>query len=293
MSVIGIIGLGLIGGSIGLILRKKYKVIGTDLNDNNSSYAKKIGIVDEITSYQYLIKKSSIIILCTPVDNIIHILPDILNRIDVNKNTVVLDTGSTKYTICNSVYNHPNRNRFVATHPIAGTEFSGAKSADCTLFDKKNCIICDYELSDHSAIVIVKKIFSTIMNMHITYMSSKEHDFYISYTSHLPHVISFSLSRMILNKFDKKNDIKIIFKKMIGSSLISNVRLANSNPNTWNPIFLSNKNNIINSINLYISCIKLFRNYLSRNKFSNLYEYINESNNIKKYINMNKKDKDE
>ncbi|WP_185865249.1 prephenate dehydrogenase/arogenate dehydrogenase family protein [Blattabacterium cuenoti] len=280
MKIIGIIGLGLIGGSIGLILRKlNFKVVGTDSNHNNSLEALQLGIVDEIITFQDLIKKSSVIILSIPVNNIIKILPIILNNI--NKNQVLIDTGSTKYDICNSVYSHPNRSRFVATHPIAGIENSGPTSAKEELFYHKNCIICDYQLSDSDALFITKKIFSIIMKMNISYINAEDHDMYISYISHLPHVISFCLAKTILENFFSKEKI---LKKMIGSSFYSIVRLAKSNPETWISIFSSNRINLINTIDLYMKQLKFLKKSLNKNDILSIKKLLKESNKIKNLL---------
>ncbi|AWU43754.1 prephenate dehydrogenase [Blattabacterium sp. (Cryptocercus kyebangensis)] len=275
---IGIIGLGLIGGSISLGLRKSNfgdKFIGIDSNKENAIHAVRLGIVDEIIPFQDLILQSSVIILSIPVDGIEKILPIILNKI--SSDTVILDTGSTKYEICNSVYSHPKRSRFVATHPIAGVENSGPTYAHSDLFHKKNCILCDSELSDPDAIFMAEKIYS-IMDMRMIYITSKEHDFYISYVSHLPHVVSFSLASTVLEKF--KNE-KEIFNNMMGSGLDSTTRLAKSKPETWLPIFISNRNNLIQAMDVYIDHLKIFRKYLRKKEFHQIDRYIKKANDIK------------
>lgn len=276
---IGIIGLGLIGGSMSLGLRKYNfgdKYLGTDSNQENALNAVKLGIVDEIIPLQDLLLQSSVIILSIPVDGIEKILPIILNKI--RNDTVILDTGSTKYDICNRVFSHPKRSRFVATHPIAGIENSGPLSAHSDLFYKKNCIFCDSELSAPDAISMAERIYST-MKMRRIYLTSKEHDFYISYGSHLPHVISFSLANTVLKKFEKKEDI---FNNMMGSGLSSTTRLARSNSETWLPIFISNRKNLIQAIDAYMNHLKIFRNYLRNKEFHKIDQYIKKANDIKK-----------
>ncbi|WP_185861536.1 prephenate dehydrogenase [Blattabacterium cuenoti] len=280
---IGIIGLGLIGGSIGLRLRKSNfgdKFIGTDSNQENASYAVRLGIVDEIIPLQDLVMQSSVIVLSIPVDGIKKILPIILNQI--NTNTVILDTGSTKYDICNQIHSHPKRNRFVATHPIAGIENSGPVSAYSNLFHKKKCIICDSELSAPDAMDVVTKIYS-ILKMRIIYMTSKEHDLDIAYISHLPHVISFTLASTVLKKFKNKEKI---FNNMMGSGLNSTTRLAKSQPETWLPIFISNKKNLIQAIDFYIDDLNKFRNHLINKEFHDINQYMKKANDIKnkKYV---------
>ncbi|AER40398.1 MAG: prephenate dehydrogenase [Flavobacteriales bacterium] len=280
---IGIIGLGLIGGSISLGLRKSNfgdKFIGTDYNKENALHAVKLGIVDEIIPLQDLILQSSVIILSIPVDGIEKILPSILHKI--RSDTVILDTGSTKYEICNSVYSHPKRSRFVATHPIAGIEKSGPIFANSDLFYKKNCIFCDSELSDPDAISIAEKIYS-VMDMRMIYLTSQEHDFYISYISHLPHVVSFSLASTVLKRFKEEE----IFNSMKGSGLDSTTRLAKSKPETWLPIFISNRNNLIQAVDIYIDHLKRFRKYLKNKEFHKIDRYIKKANDIKEKICIN------
>ncbi|BBA17233.1 prephenate dehydrogenase [Blattabacterium cuenoti] len=283
MNIIGIIGLGLIGGSIGLGLKKSNfgdRFIGTDSNQENALHAVKLGIVDEIIPLQDLILQSSVIVLSIPVDGIEKILPSILNKISTD--TVILDTGSTKYPICNRISSHPKRNRFVATHPIAGIENSGPISADSDLFYQKKCIICDSEFSAPDAISVVNKIYS-MMKMRMIYMTSQEHDLYIAYISHLPHVVSFALANTVLKKFKNK---KKFFHNMMGSGLDSTTRLAKSKPETWLPIFISNKENLIQSIDFYIDCLNKFRNHLIDQKLYKIDQYMKKANDIKdkKYV---------
>jgi Prephenate dehydrogenase len=276
---IGIIGLGLIGGSIGLGLRKSNfgnKFIGADSNQENALHAVKLGIVDEIIPLQDLIMQSSVIILSIPVDGIEEMLPSILNKIRTD--TVILDTGSTKYDICNRVSSHPKRNRFVATHPIAGIENSGPVSADFELFYHKKCIICDDELSAPDAMDVATKIYS-IMKMRMIYMTSKEHDLYIAYISHLPHIVSFALASTVLKKF--KNEEKI-FNNIMGSGLDSTTRLAKSKPETWLPIFLSNRENLIRAMDFYIDYLNQFRHHLVDKEFHKMDQYMKKANDIKK-----------
>ncbi|WP_185867402.1 prephenate dehydrogenase [Blattabacterium cuenoti] len=275
---IGIIGLGLIGGSISLGLRKSNfgdKFIGTDSNQENALHAVKLGIVDEIIPLQDLIMQSSVIVLSIPVDGIDKILQNILDKI--SNNTVILDTGSTKYDICNRILSHPKRSRFVATHPIAGIENSGPISAHSDLFYQKKCIICDSELSAPDAMSVVTKIYS-IMKMRMIYMTSKEHDLYIAYISHLPHVVSFALASTVLTKF--KNEEKI-FNNMMGSGLDSTTRLAKSKPETWLPIFIANRKNMIQAINSYIDHLNKFRNHLINKEFIKIDRYMKKANDIK------------
>ncbi|WP_185882633.1 prephenate dehydrogenase [Blattabacterium cuenoti] len=282
--IIGIIGLGLIGGSISLKLKNSNfgtRFIGTDQNEKNALNAIKLGIIDEVLPIDELIMQSSVIILSIPVDGIEKLLPNILTNI--KNNTVILDTGSTKFNICNSVSFHPKRSRFVATHPIAGIETSGPRSANPSLFHKKNCVLCDSEHSDPDAISITEKIYS-IMKMRIIYLTSKEHDFYISYGSHLPHVVSFSLANSILDKKDNKEMFD-----MMGSGWESTTRLAKSRSETWVPIFLSNRENLIKSIEVYMTYLKKFQILLKKNKLNCIDQYIKTANDmIKKskiYIN--------
>ncbi len=275
-----IIGLGLMGGSIALGLRRSSfgsKFIGIDQSSINAQDALDLKIVDSITTIDK-IPEVDIIILATPIDTIKSMLPKILDQI-TNK-TYVIDLGSTKRRCCKAVINHPKRKQYIATHPMAGTENSGPKAAFAELFLNKVAVICDQELSDPKGVELIKKLYASLW-MRTIEMSSEEHDRHIAYVSHLSHVTSFALGNTVLNI--EKNE-KNIFD-MASTGFASTVRLAKSSPEMWAPIFEHNKDNLLFALDAYIKNLEYIKNMLSQNQFDKIKNYMSETNDIRRILN--------
>jgi len=273
--LVTVIGLGLIGGSLALELKKRlgYTVNGVDVNNENAKKALELGVVDDIIDISE-IKASDIVILAVPV----NFLPDLTNKVLdlVKKEAIVFDMGSTKQKLCETVENHEKRSNFVAVHPIAGTEHSGPEAAVYNLFDHKVAIICEKELSSNYAIAKVLSIFKALQ-MRTIFMNGVEHDKHIAYVSHLSHISSFMLGKTVLEK--EKNE-KNIFD-MAGSGFESTVRLAKSSPNMWSPIFIENKENVLSSLNEYIDNLIMFKNLIIEENSLGLQETMKGVNHIK------------
>jgi len=235
--------------------------------------------VDKIDTLENAVRKSDLIILSTPVNANREMLPGILSMIE-GTSKIVTDMGSTKAGIAAAVANHPNRGRYVASHPMAGTEFSGPMAAIGKLFDYKHVIICDKELSDEDAIRKVIDMYN-ILNMRITYMKSTDHDVHVAYVSHISHITSFSLALSVL---DKEKDEENILKLAAGG-FESTVRLAKSNAETWAPIFLQNSDYIIEVLDSYLEKMNLFKKYILEKNSAGLVELMNEANKIRKILN--------
>ena len=230
-----IIGIGLIGGSLAIDLKRRgfaSQIVGVDSNKHHQNIALHSGLVDKIDTLQNAVKKSDLIILSTPVNANREMLPEILTMI-AGSSKVVTDMGSTKAGISEAGANHPARGRFVASHPMAGTEFSGPMAAIGKLFDYKHAIICDRELSAPDALETIIKMYTTL-NMRLSYMSAVDHDIHVAYVSHISHITSFSLALSVLDK--EKDEENIL--KLAGGGFESTVRLAKSSAETWAPIFL-------------------------------------------------------
>ena len=271
-----IIGIGLIGGSFAMEMRKlfpKSTIIGIDKSENNLNKAHELGIIDKKSCLSE-ISDADIIIVSVPVKSIINLLPNILDK--VNKNTLVIDFGSTKNSICNVIKDHPNRENFLATHPIAGTEFSGPTAAHKGLFVNKNIIICDKHRTNQSRLEIALKIFKS-MKMKISYMNPDSHDKHIAYVSHLSHLSSFMLGKTVMD--EEKNE-KNIFD-MAGSGFESTVRLAKSSPEMWTDIFEDNKENIIKSLDDYIKNLIQINNLIKDDRFNEIELQLKSTNYIK------------
>jgi prephenate dehydrogenase len=277
---IGLIGIGLIGGSLGLDLRKRNfatEVIGTSRKVETANKALELGLVDKVLSKDELIKTCDLIILSVPVNVLIDELVYVLDRITDKQ--VVTDMGSTKEQICETVKNHPMRSRYVASHPMAGTENSGPEAAHYELFDEKVVIIADKETSDEDAVKVVEKMFHTL-KMKIKFMDSKSHDVHAAYVSHISHITSFVLASAVLEK--EKSERAIL--NMAGGGFESTVRLAKSSPIMWTQIFEQNDQNILEVLDVYIEKMQIFRNHIKSRNFAALEKLMTEANEIKKIL---------
>jgi prephenate dehydrogenase len=279
---IAVIGIGLIGGSLVVDLRKRGfadRIIGVDTNMHHQNIALLCGLVDENETLENAINKSDLIILTTPVNTNCSMLPGILDRI-AGTLKVVTDMGSTKASIAEASKNHPARGRYVAVHPMAGTEYSGPLAAVGKLFDYKNAIICDRELSDPDALNLIEKMLD-ILNMHKVYMNSSDHDVHVAYISHISHITSFSLALCVLDKEHEEQNILTL----AGGGFESTVRLAKSNGETWAPIFLENSQFILEVMDTYIEKMNSFRKMITDRDINGLKSLMEEANKIRKILN--------
>ena len=274
---ITLVGVGLIGGSIALKLKKKgvvSYVYGVDKNENHLEEAKNLGIIDEISTLENAIENSDLIILAIPVDAARKVLPKILDL--VTENHSVMDVGSTKNRIVNAVENHPNRSRFVAFHPMWGTENSGPKSAKSDSFSGKAAVICDKEFSAENALKTVEKVAENL-GMHVIYMKAEDHDIHTAYISHISHITSYALANTVL---EKEREEDTIFQ-LASSGFSSTVRLAKSHPEMWVPIFKQNKENVLDVLNEHISQLRKFKSALEKDNDELLEELIRNANKIR------------
>ena len=276
---LAVVGIGLMGGSIALSLKKKgfvSYVIGVDQNTNHQKEALQLGIVDEIMSLEEAVASSDIIALATPVNVAELLLPTILNL--VNKQ-VVFDVGSTKESIVNVANTHSNKGRFVPTHPMWGTEFSGPTAAQTDAFIDKATVICNTTQVDADALKIIEQMYEQL-GMHILYMDAVKHDIHVAYVSHISHITSFALANTVLEK-EKESDA--IFELASGG-FESTVRLAKSNAEMWVPIFMQNKENVLDVLNEHISQLRKFKASLEKENPDFLLELIQNANKIKRIL---------
>jgi len=251
---VAIVGLGLIGGSIALDLKRagfSSHIIGVDSNQKHLEQALKIGFIDESSSLQVACRVADLILVAIPVDKTVSVLPIILDNI--SENTTVTDMGSAKRVIVNAVKDHPRRRNYVPAHPMAGTENSGPAAAIPDLFRDKIVILCDQENSSPQHVALIEKMFHVI-GMKIAYMSADEQDHSTAFISHLPHAAAFALANAVLAKEDRE----IIFDLSSGG-FQSTVRLAKSSPEMWGPIFQQNKDYVVEALDFYIHHLKEFR----------------------------------
>jgi prephenate dehydrogenase len=279
MDKIFVIGIGLIGGSLCLKIRDinpNVEIYGIDISEEHLQQALESGIIDFKSSIDN-ISKANLVLLTTPVDISNNIITEILDRI--NEKAIVIDFGSTKSNICRITKNHKNRENFIATHPIAGTEFSGPIAAFSELFTEKTIIICDAECSDNRLLGIVIDLFIK-MKMKIRNMNSESHDKHIAYVSHLSHISSFMLGKTVMDKEKNENNIF----DMAGSGFESTVRLAKSSPQMWSAIFKLNKKNILNSLDEYIINLNQFKTLIENENIAELNKEMTKTNYIKKIL---------
>ncbi|WP_253679626.1 prephenate dehydrogenase [Tenacibaculum mesophilum] len=275
-----IIGLGLIGGSFALDIQLGFKnatIYGIDSNEEHGDLALERGIIHQKATLSEL-KNADIVIIAIPVDVSQEIVLKTLDN--VSDTCLVFDVGSTKQLICDAVKNHSKRRNFLATHPIAGTEFSGPNAALTNLFRNKTNIICEVEKTAFKLQEKALDIFSKL-GMRIRYMDPKSHDKHIAYVSHLSHISSFMLGKTVIEKEKNERDIF----DMAGSGFASTVRLAKSSPAMWTPIFEQNKENVIESLNEYIHNLQQFKTLLENNDFPEIYIEMENTNHIKQILN--------
>ena len=278
---VGIIGLGLIGGSMAIDLRKRgfaQKIYGVENEKVNAEAALKIGLADEIVALEACVGASDIIVLAVPVDAAVKLLPRVLDMVAGTGKTVI-DVCSVKEAMCQVAQGHAARSQYVATHPMAGTEYSGPWAAMPGLFDGRACIFCDVEESSPKAVRTIEKLYD-VLNMRVTYMRSDAHDMHVAYVSHISHLTSVALALTVL---DKEKDEKHIFDLASGG-FSSTVRLAKSSADMWVPILGLNHDNVLRVIDTYIDKMKLFREAIDKFDEDGIRELITEGNKIKRII---------
>jgi prephenate dehydrogenase len=275
-----IVGVGLISGSLALGLKEKgfaKHIIGVSRTEASQKKALELGLIDEALPLAEAVAKSDFIYVAIPVDVTVHVIFQIMDLI--NENQIVADAGGTKYLLCSALANHPMRKRFVATHPMWGTEYSGPEAAVKGAFAGRSCVICEKEKSDAEAVNIVENIYRQL-GMHTVYMEAEAHDIHAAYVSHISHITSFALANTVLEK-EKEEDA--IFE-LAGGGFESTVRLAKSNPATWVPIFMQNRENVLDVLNEHISQLRKFKACLEKENVEYLQELIENANKIGKII---------
>lgn len=285
---VGVIGLGLIGGSMALDLKRRgfaREVLGVERDPVAAEAAKTIGLVDEVVPYEDCIRRADIVVVAVPVGAAVKLVPDILNRFATMEERasipekIVIDVCSTKSQICHATQYHPLRGRFVSTHPMAGTEYSGPWAAQPGLFDGRACIFANSEESSPKALKTIEQLYA-VLNMRPIYMNADQHDVHTAYVSHISHVTSFALALTVL---DKEKDEKHIFDLASGG-FSSTVRLAKSNADMWVPILSQNHDNILHVMDTYIGKMQQFRDAIATYDEAKIRELIQEANRIKKIL---------
>ncbi len=275
-----IVGVGLISGSFALSLKQKgfaKHIIGVSRTEASSRKAIELGIIDEVLPLEEAVRKSDLIYVAIPVDATLGVMQRVMDL--VNDKQIVADAGSTKNALCEELKDHPMRKRFVATHPMWGTEFSGPEAALQDAFSGRACVICEKEKSAPDAVETIEKIYREL-GMEIAHMDAFSHDMHAAYVSHISHITSFALANTVLEK-EKEEDA--IFE-LAGGGFESTVRLAKSNADMWVPIFAQNKENVLDVLNEHIVQLRKFKACFEKENWDYLRELIEHANGIKKIL---------
>ena len=278
--VTAIIGTGLIGGSFALCLREQglaERIIGVERSASHASRAVELGIVDEVAPLDEAIATADLIVIATPVDSIPTLAVKVLNKIAPHQ--TVIDVGSIKEELCEMISQHPARGRFVATHPMWGTEHSGPEAAMRGAFAGRRVVICERERSDSDALQLVEDIYRKV-GMTPIYMGAEEQDVHCAYISHISHITSFALALTVL---EKEREEEHIFD-LASAGFESTVRLAKSAPETWTPIFLRNKYNVLDVLGEHIHQLQVLRKMIERDDAEGLTEAMRHANSIRRIL---------
>jgi len=275
-----IVGVGLIGGSFSLALKDKglvRNVIGVSRTDGSLEKALKLGLIDEALPLEEAVRKSDLIYVAIPVDATLPVMRQVMDL--VTDRQIVADAGSTKKALCASLADHPMRSRFVATHPMWGTEYSGPEAAVHNAFAGRTCVICEKEKSNPDALEVIEGLYRQ-MGMHLVYMDADSHDMHAAYISHISHITSFALANTVLEK--EKEDGAIF--DLAGGGFESTVRLAKSNPSMWLPIFKQNRDHVLDVLNEHIAQLRKFKSCLEKENYDYLQELMESANKIRRII---------
>lgn len=275
-----IAGLGLIGGSFALALRDRGiadEILGVEKSDENAAEALRLGLADRIVTLEEGVPQADLVVLATPVDTIPLMAVKALNH--VTDRQVVMDMGSIKAELCEVISMHARRGRFVAAHPMWGTEYSEPRAAQHGAFTGRNAVLCEAERSDADALATVERIFRTL-DVPVVYMGAEEHDLHAAYVSHISHVTSFALALTVL---EKEREERHIFD-LAGGGFESTVRLAKSAAATWVPILLRNKYNVLDVLREHIHQLQIMRRMIERDDAEGLTSAFGKANSIQRII---------
>jgi len=276
---VAIVGVGLIGGSLALQLNEKgiaARIIGVEGNDMHAQQAIDLHLVDEVKNLRDAVVDCDVVALAIPVDQMVRVLPEVLDMVEQQ---IVFDMGSTKQLLIDVVNDHPNRSRYIGTHPMWGTEYSGPQAAVRGAFENKAVVICNAKDSDPDVVEWVKNMYQKI-GMHLLEMNANDHDLHTAYVSHISHITSFALANTVL---EKEREEDAIFE-LASAGFESTVRLAKSNPAMWVPIFMQNRENVLDVLNEHISQLKKFKACLEKENYSYLQELIENANKIRRIL---------
>ncbi len=279
-NTVTVVGVGLISGSFSLALKDHQlvsKVIGVSRTGESARRALELGTIDEVLPLEEAVKQSDLIYVAIPVDVTLTVMRTIMDLI--TEKQIVADAGSTKRALCEALADHPMRSRFVATHPMWGTEFSGPEAAVHEAFRGRSCVICEKAKSAPDALEAMEEIYR-LLGMPLVYMDAQSHDVHAAYVSHIAHITSFALANTVL---EKEREEDAIFE-LAGGGFESTVRLAKSSPSMWGPIFMQNRENVLDVLNEHITQLRKFKSCLEKENYTYLRELMENANKIGKIL---------
>jgi len=279
---VGIIGIGLIGGSIAKALRTSgwaSEIIGIEANPVHAAKALSLRLVDQVVTLEAAIERVDVLVCATPVDILVEIIPSILDQLKPGQ--IIIEVGSTKTPVYEALKNHPKRVQFVSTHPMAGTEFSGPEAAIEGLFNGKRGVICDQGMSSPEVLKTIESLYRDGLGMNLIYMESIDHDVHTAYISHISHICSFALANTVLEK--EKNEERIF--ELASTGFESTVRLAKSSPETWSQIFHQNQENLMDVLDEYINTLLKYKGLMLSGSYDKLKEELSKANDIGRILN--------
>ncbi len=274
---ISLIGLGLIGGSFAKDLRAAGladELVGADASPEHAARALTLGLVDRVVTVEEALALGDAVLLAVPVDAIMALLPRALDTVRADQ--TVIDLGSTKCQLAEAVREHPNRERYIAAHPMAGTENAGPDAALSGLFKGKTVLLCDLEWSAPDACKTALEIFHAV-GLKFEFMTSEQHDRHAAYVSHLSHVAAYALSLAV--QTEEKAGYAV--PRLAGGGFASTVRLAKSAPAMWVPIFQQNREHVLKAVDAFAARLGEFRDALAAGDQARLETLIREANHIR------------
>jgi len=276
-----IAGVGLIGGSVGLAVRKRKiarEIVGLCRREISCRKAVASGAVHTATmDVRKAVKGAGLIIISTPISRIAGIAKEAAKYAD--KGTIITDAGSTKKDVIKAIGDMPSGVHFVGSHPMAGSEKTGVSNAYPALFEKSVCVVTRTVKTDGRAFLTVKKFWKSL-GADVKVLSPDEHDELVAFISHLPHAVSFALSRTAENK-------SLVFA---ANSFRDMTRVAASDPVLWHDIFMTNKKNLLSAVKRFKRNLSDMENSIRKNDSKKLLKLIEEARSKRLLLNNKKYD---
>jgi len=278
-----IIGCGLIGSSIARAIKKNNlasKIVSSNRSDSVNKKVIELKIVDDSSSdTKKMAQESDLIIIATPLSS----YGDVISKIkdSLQNGAILTDVGSVKENIINLIEkNVPTNVSWISSHPIAGTEESGPESGFSELFKNRWCILTPSKKAKDKDIKLLENFWKKI-GSRVDIMEAKQHDYILSITSHIPHLIAYNIVNTTLNVQDKKESDVV---KYSAGGLRDFTRIAASNPIMWRDVFIQNKKNTVTMIDNFIANLEDLKKTIQNEDGKKLEEIFTKTKKIREEI---------